>query len=37
LARAQPFIGRIQLSNKSGSGRPGPSPEVHVGTVAALW
>jgi len=36
-ARAQPFIGRIQLSNKSGSGKPGASPEVHVGTVAALW
>jgi hypothetical protein len=35
--RAQPFLDRIQLSNHSGSGRPGAPPEVHIGTVAALW
>ena len=35
--QAQPFLNLLQLSNKSGSGRPGPTPQVHVETVAALW
>jgi hypothetical protein len=33
---AQPFLGNLRLSNKSG-GRPGPAPEIRVEPVPPIW
>jgi hypothetical protein len=35
--RAQAFLDRIRLSNRSGDGAPGPAPSVSVQAVAPLW
>jgi hypothetical protein len=34
---AQPFLDRLHLSNKSGSGGAGPAPEILVEPVPPLW
>jgi hypothetical protein len=34
---AQPFLRCITWSNRSGDGRPGPAPSIHVEPVAPLW
>jgi hypothetical protein len=34
---AQPFLGRLHLSNNSGSGRVGPAPVIRVEPVPPLW
>jgi hypothetical protein len=35
--RAQPYFDRLHLSNKTGSGRTGPTPEVRIESVAPIW
>lgn len=34
---AQQFMSRLQLSNRSGNGAPGPAPLIRVEAVPALW
>jgi hypothetical protein len=34
---AQPFLGVLHLSNRSGSGRAGPAPEILVEPVPPIW
>jgi hypothetical protein len=34
---AQPFLGRLRLSNKSGGGHAGPAPEIRVEPVPPIW
>ena len=35
--QAQPYLNKLQLINKNGSGAAGPKPEIRVEAVAPLW
>lgn len=34
---AQPFMRLVHFVNRDGAGRPGPTPDIRVDTVGALW
>jgi len=36
-SQAQPFLDKLHLINRSGSGAPGPKPEIRIETVAPIW
>jgi hypothetical protein len=36
-SQAQPYLSKLNLINKSGSGAPGPKPEIRIETVAPIW
>jgi hypothetical protein len=35
--QAQPYLSKLQLINKNGSGAPGPMHEIRIETVAPIW